>query len=457
MQGEKLKLVAVGDLQISTKHSNCKEEAFLEAIKLIREADVSYANLEHLIHNYGADCYPVYNRGGTFSRAPPSIVEEMKWMGFSVVSCATNHAFDYMVGGIKETNLNLDAGNLPHAGIGMNLAEAIAPTFIDSSQGRVGLISVAIGSDTTWIATDARKDMQGKPGINLIRAIKIYKLDTETFQSLKATLNKMQSLGIIRQSIPNEAEEFDITIGKNLDGIINTKFILGDKMEVNSIGYEKDIANNLEIIDDAKRQADWVFVACHHHLTDGLDGHIPSKVVQSFAHQCLDTGADGFLGSGPHQMQGIEIYKNKPIFYSLPDFIQQRDLMPKSPQIFYETFGLGFENTPMDPMDERAKTIFTRLYQNTDYAESGIAISTFEKNEVKEIKLYPVDLGFQKPRWQFGRPRLAHGELAERIIKRWASLSEPFGTKIDAENNIGIVKMSLNSGIWEYELPNVFF
>lgn len=42
--------------------------------------------------------------------------------------------------------------------------------------------------------------------------------------------------------------------------------------------------------------------------------------------------ADGFLGSGSHQIQGIEIYKGKPIFYSLPDFIQQHDLIPKTPR-----------------------------------------------------------------------------------------------------------------------------
>jgi hypothetical protein len=203
----------------------------------------------------------------------------------------------------------------------------------------------------------------------------------------------------------------------------------------------KDLEGNLDVIDDAKRQADWVFVACHHHHTDGTNGQIPPKAVQSFAHACIDAGAHGLFGSGPHQIQGIEIYNGKPIFYSFPDFIQQRDLMPKLPQTFYENLGMGFENTPMDAMDERAKTVFARLYQDPAHSESGIAVSRFKKHEVVEIKLYPADLGLGKPRWQFGRPKLADRTLGEKIILRWAKLSEQFGTKIELKDGVGEVKL----------------
>lgn len=437
-----MRLATVGDCQISTRHSTCKDKEFLEIVKLIREADVAYANLEHLVHNYGPECYPTYKTGGTFTRAPLYAVDELKWIGFDVVSTATNHAYDYMAGGIKETNDNLEKGDLPHAGTGMNLAEARAPAFVDSSEGRVGLISVTLGSDLNWMAIDARRDMVGKPGINLIRASRTYTLDPITYQTLKTTLNKMQPLGIIRgKTISDDANTIDITMGDNLNGIQKTTFILGDKLEASSVCNEKDVKGNLEIVDDAKRQADWVLVSCHHHLVDALDGQTPSKAVQNFAHQCIDEGADVFIGNGPHQIQGIEIYQHRPIFYSLPDFIQQRDLMPKNPQIFYEGFDLGFENTPMDAMDERARTTFSRLYQNTAHAEGGLAVSTLEKHEVVDIKLYPIDLGFKKPRWQFGRPKLVKGELGEKIIKRWAELSKPFGTEIYYENDVGIVKL----------------
>jgi len=445
MQGDKLTVAAVGDCQIATHHSTCQDKAFLDLVKIIRDADVGYANLEHLIHDYGAECYPVYKMGGTFTRAPPYVVDEFKWMGVDMMSAATNHAFDYMAGGIKETVKNMKAGGLPCAGIGENLAEARAPTFVDSAQGRVGLISVAIGSELTWMATDQRRDLQGKPGINLLRAIREYTLDPQTFKTMKDLVNKLQPLGLLgtRGSalVAEDAKEFNVMMGQALDGIMRTRFALGDKLGASSIGYKKDVDGNIDIVDDAMQQADWVFVACHHHITDGLAGSVPARVTQDFAHTCLDAGADGFLGNGPHQIQGIEIYKGRPIVYGLPDFIQQRDLMPKSPQFYYETFGLGFENTPMDPMDTRAKTTFQRLYQDTVHAESGIAVLTFEKHKVVDMKLHPCDLGFQKPRWQFGRPKVADKAMAEKIIGRWAKLSEPFGTRIDYKDGVGIVKI----------------
>lgn len=434
-------LAAVGDCQICTRFSNCKDKAFLSAINLIREADIAYANLEHLVHNYGDECYPVYKSSGTFTRVPPYAIEELKWMGFDMVSCATNHAFDYMVGGVKETIMNLKAGGLAYAGIGINLAEARAPVFVDSIQGRVGLISVAVGSELTYSATDARKDMRGKPGINLLRVSKLYTLDYETFNAMKKLVNKLQPLGLLGRDEPiPDVNEFEVMMGRRLDGVLNTKFVLGDKLDVSSIGYKKDIEGNLQVVDDARRQADWVFVACHHHLNDGSNDQIPAKAIQDFAHACIDAGADGWLGTGPHQIQGIEIYNGKPIFYSLPDFIQQRDLVAKNPQIFYETFGLDFENTPMDAMDERARTTFSRFYQKACHAEGGIALSVFRKHEVVDIKLYPIDLGFHKPRWQFGRPKLADKELAEKVIARWAKLSEEFGTKIKFEDGVGRVE-----------------
>jgi len=443
MQGEELTIAGVGDCQISTRHSPCKEKAFLDAIRLLQEADVAYANLEHLVHNYEPECYPGHRSGGTYTRAPPHVIEELKWMGIDVVSCATNHAYDYTSGGIKETIKNLDAYGLPHSGIGVNLAEARAPAFVDSRQGRIGLISVGVGCDLAGMATDARRDIQGKPGLNLLRISREYTLDPQTFNAMRNLLNKLQPFGLLGRGepIPDDAKSFDVMMGRSLDGVTGTRFVLGDKMSIASVCHKKDLEGNLDVIDDAKRQADWVFVACHHHHTDGTNGQIPPKAVQSFAHACIDAGADGVFGSGPHQIQGIEIYNGKPIFYSFPDFIQQRDLMPKLPQTFYENLGMGFENTPMDAMDERAKTVFARLYQDPAHSESGIAVSRFRKHQVVEIKLYPVDLGLGKPRWQFGRPKLADRTLGEKIILRWAKLSEQFGTKIELKDGVGEVKL----------------
>lgn len=46
-----------------------------------------------------------------------------------------------------------------------------------------------------------------------------------------------------------------------------------------------------------------------------------NQYQERFAHELIDEGIDVIVGSHPHVVQGIELYKEKPIFYSLGNFI----------------------------------------------------------------------------------------------------------------------------------------
>jgi poly-gamma-glutamate synthesis protein (capsule biosynthesis protein) len=48
--------------------------------------------------------------------------------------------------------------------------------------------------------------------------------------------------------------------------------------------------------------------------------HYPEDYQKKFAKQYIDAGADAVIGSHPHVMQGIEMYRDKPIAYSLGNF-----------------------------------------------------------------------------------------------------------------------------------------
>jgi poly-gamma-glutamate synthesis protein (capsule biosynthesis protein) len=45
------------------------------------------------------------------------------------------------------------------------------------------------------------------------------------------------------------------------------------------------------------------------------------EVQRSLAHKLIDAEVDTIIGSHPHVVQGVEVYKNAPIFYSLGNFI----------------------------------------------------------------------------------------------------------------------------------------
>ncbi len=47
------------------------------------------------------------------------------------------------------------------------------------------------------------------------------------------------------------------------------------------------------------------------------------------AHRAIDSGADAVVGTHPHVLQGMEMYKEKPVFYSLANFSFGGNGMPK--------------------------------------------------------------------------------------------------------------------------------
>jgi poly-gamma-glutamate synthesis protein (capsule biosynthesis protein) len=65
----------------------------------------------------------------------------------------------------------------------------------------------------------------------------------------------------------------------------------------------------------------------------------------------------------------------------------------------------------------------------------------FEGGKLKEIRIYPVDVGYGRPRWQQGRPMLAEGDVAQEILQRYQRLSKPFGTQVAIEGDLGYVRL----------------
>ncbi len=67
-----------------------------------------------------------------------------------------------------------------------------------------------------------------------------------------------------------------------------------------------------------KSQADFIIV--NMHAGTEYTSH-PNQKQIAFAHAAIDAGADVVIGQHPHWIQDIEIYQNKPIFYSLGNFV----------------------------------------------------------------------------------------------------------------------------------------
>ncbi len=86
------------------------------------------------------------------------------------------------------------------------------------------------------------------------------------------------------------------------------------------------------IVQRAKQSGDFVVIALHWGIEKQT---LPTPYQVSLGRAFIDAGADIVLGHHPHVLQGAEVYKGQPIFYSLGNFISPR---PGVTGIFKLTF-----------------------------------------------------------------------------------------------------------------------
>jgi poly-gamma-glutamate synthesis protein (capsule biosynthesis protein) len=110
------------------------------------------------------------------------------------------------------------------------------------------------------------------------------------------------------------------------DGVVadcSTKIIKIDNYFVGMAGFSMvysklNMAEVEKVINRLASSADLLIVNIHW----GIEyEHQFNQVQQEAAYQMIDAGADVIIGHHPHVVQGIEVYKSRPIFYSLGNFI----------------------------------------------------------------------------------------------------------------------------------------
>ena len=94
------------------------------------------------------------------------------------------------------------------------------------------------------------------------------------------------------------------------------------------------IENAIADIKDLKNKVDFVLVSIH----KGREFmHYPHPDHQKDMRQLINNGADIILGHHPHYPQGIEIYKDKVIFYSLSKFVFDEPYPNKYEALLFES------------------------------------------------------------------------------------------------------------------------
>ncbi len=135
-------------------------------------------------------------------------------------------------------------------------------------------------------------------------------------------------------------------------------------------------------------EVDILMVSLHWGVEESFE-ILPEQV--ELAHDIIDSGADVILGHHPHQFQGMEIYKGKPIFYSLGNFIFDQN----------------------DPENQESFIVNMQFMGTKLTALSAVPVRTVDK-----VQVVPV-----------------FGNDAKELLEREAELSSRLGTEFRIEND----------------------
>ena len=125
---------------------------------------------------------------------------------------------------------------------------------------------------------------------------------------------------------------------------------VGPDAEVSEWLEPADVERVLGQIEKAAALADLVLVNGHSHEPSNPVTDVPTWLPE-LAKACIDAGAHAYIGHGPHRLRGIEIYRDRPILYSLGNFIVHRDAPDPVPAATANgtSMGRGAVTTRMPP------------------------------------------------------------------------------------------------------------
>lgn len=254
-------LYAVGDIGPSRPDP---DTLFDRVRSEICKADVAFMQLELPISTRGVRLPQVRHT----DRTPRASADAFRRAGFTVVSFAGNHCMDWGPDALFDTIDALKASGLEVVGVGANIAEARKPVIVEAKGRRIALLAYSSILPIGYWAEENR------PGCAPMRAWTLY-----------------------------EQIEHDQP---------------GTPCRVHTFPNRDDLAALVKDVRGARAKADFVAVSLHWgvHFVPGVIADYQRDVGRA----AIDAGADVVLGHHAHILKGVELYKEKPIIYSLCNF-----------------------------------------------------------------------------------------------------------------------------------------
>ncbi|SFB63607.1 poly-gamma-glutamate synthesis protein (capsule biosynthesis protein) [Rhizobium sp. NFR07] len=408
---ETFTLALTGQSLIKYDIRTITDPQFLAVQDILKGADLAFTNFEGtLLGSHGG--WPL--KGSFFGCSDPVVLDTFKAMGIGALSLSNNHAFDLGPPGILTTLEEVEKRGFLYAGIGRDQDEASLPGQVRVGRTRVGLVAMDGGPGPDFMyAADADQQRPSRPGVNRLKVSQVIDLDDTTFAQIK----KIRDIvGYTAIDLANDSQPDDPL--RLIDGaeiaIARAVFRRGTPPGRNVKVDPLDLQRNLAAIAEAADDGNLVIAYLHHHHW-ASDWHQLPDWVSGIARQCIDAGASLFVSHGAPVLQPIEIYKGRPIFYSLGNFI----------------FHVRSEKS---------------TWTGPEVWESVVATCRFDgDNRLDAIELHPVVIGGEAG---LANPALEHrlvphrvtGATAARILGRVRDRSAGLGTNVEIVDDLGIIR-----------------
>jgi poly-gamma-glutamate capsule biosynthesis protein CapA/YwtB (metallophosphatase superfamily) len=254
-------LYAVGDVGPSRPDPDTLFDRVRDSL---READIAFMQLELPISSRGFRLPQVRHTDRTI----PASAEAFRRAGFSVVSFAGNHCMDWGPDALRDTVDALRGSGLQVVGVGNDILEARRPVFVERKGKRVAFLAYSSILPMGYWATESRA------GCAPMRAWTHY-----------------------------EQVEHDQP---------------GTPCRIHTFANREDLQALIADIAAVRQQADFVAVSIHWgiHFVPGVVADYQREVGRA----AIDAGAGIILGHHAHILKGVDIYRGKPIIYSLCNF-----------------------------------------------------------------------------------------------------------------------------------------
>ena len=280
-------LLLLGDINVEQRTDPAG--AFVNIRPTLAKADLVYGNLEGLLVQSEGPDKDIPDKSG-WQHIGPEAVRALKSGNIAVVGVANNVAYGRE--NILKSLAVLDANGILHTGAGANLDEAHRPAIVVRRGVRFGFLQYT----AKWYRANQQIATASAAGV-----ARVYSRNGATVDP--SDLNRL------REDIAKLRPQVDVLIvsSHNRDG-------MGREIPESGPGGEGEQA--------VSRESLTAPIPLGPRFSQAED------YEKELAHAAIDAGADIVYGHGSHVLQGVEVYKGKPVMYCLgnsaTDWIRMR-------------------------------------------------------------------------------------------------------------------------------------